>query len=54
MMSNGQTNGLYTFKDSSDANRLLDRLKRLEKAVPQMKGGKLVTPSKVKLPTARR
>lgn len=51
---NGQTNGLYSFTDSTDPNRILDRLKRLGQALPVMKGGKLVTPTKVKLPTARR
>lgn len=51
---NGQSNGLYSFSDSTDPNRILDRLKRLGQGVPVTKGGKLVTPSKVKLPTARR
>jgi hypothetical protein len=34
--------GLYSFTNQTDANRILDRLKRLEPSIPRLRGGKLV------------
>ena len=36
--------GLYDFTNQKDPDRILNRLKRLERAVPQLRGGKQVTP----------